>query len=244
MDLQDRWRSAYQREIEMSDRHDGDSCAASAVIPDKLRDRRHKAAVQADLPPALAELHRQVLRAFLATGGAPGVADLRRSARGLGLAPRAALRRLADADLVHTDPATGAVTTAYPFSGVPTPHVVRVDGSPSLHAMCAIDALGIPLMVGRDGVISSVSPLTHRPITVEHHTGTWRWDPVSAIVLVAFNEATGPSVCRSCPFITFHATAEDAAAYLRQCAAASGRIVTQTEAVDAAQAEFGRLLTI
>jgi hypothetical protein len=234
---------AEYRGINMSDGHDECSGPAFAVTPQKLPDRRRKAAVQADLPPALAVLHRQVLRAFLASGRAQGAAELRRLANGLGLAPGEAMQRLADADLVHTDPATGAATTAYPFSGVPTPHVVRMDGVPMLYAMCAIDAIGILLMAGRDGVISSVSPATCDMITVERLAGTWRWQPSTAVVLIAGTGVAGPSLRCTCPFVTFHATAENAAAYLRGGTAGGGRIVTQREAVDAAQAEFGRLLT-
>lgn len=227
----------------MSDGHDGYSDTTSAAARPRPPDRPRKAAAQAELPPALADLHRQVLRAFLAAGRAPEAADLRRLASGLGLAPGEAMQRLADADLVHTDPSTGAVTTAYPFSGVPTPHVVRVDHGPVLYAMCAIDALGIPLMTGRDGVISSISPGTGDTITVQHRAGTWQWQPATAVVLIAGTGGAGPSLRCSCPFITFHASAEHADAYLRAGALAAGRIVTQREAVDAAQVEFGRLLT-
>jgi hypothetical protein len=227
----------------MSDGHDRYSGTAFADTPREPPDRPRKAAAQADLPPALADLHRQVLRAFLATGRAPEAADLRRMADGLGLHPGEAMQPLADADLVHTDPATGAVTTAYPFSGTPTAHVVRLDGAPLLYAMCAIDALGIPLMTGRDGVISSVSPATCETITVEHRARTWRWQPATAVVVIAGTGAPGPSVRCTCPFITFHATASRAARYLSDGAVAAGRIVSQSEAVDAARAEFGQLLT-
>jgi hypothetical protein len=217
--------------------------SAEQWSPGPLRDRRPKAAVQAGLPPELASLHRQVLSAYLATGRAPAAAEIGRLASGLGLAPDAAMARLEAADLVHADPATGAATTAYPFSGVPTPHEVRVGGAPLLYAMCAIDALGIPLMTGRDGVINSVSPGTGDPITVEFRAGAWRWQPATAVVLIAGTGADGPSRSCSCPFIAFHATAGQAAAYLREGPAAAGRIVTQTDAVAAAEAEFGRLLT-
>jgi hypothetical protein len=224
---------------DMHDEYPHTACVAAQREPGEGR----KAAAQAGLSSPQADLHRHILRAFLATGKPPVAGDVRHMASGLGLDPREAMRRLADADLVHTDPATGIVVAAYPFSGVPTPHVVRLDDTPPVHAMCAIDALGIPLMAGRDGVISSASPGTHDPITVEYRVGTWRWSPATAAVLVADSGGEGPSQCRSCPFITFHATAEQAAAYLTDCATASGQVVTQAEAVNAAQAEFARLLT-
>jgi hypothetical protein len=205
--------------------------------------RMRKTAAQAGLPPALVTLHRQLLRIFLTSGGPPRAAELRRLADGLGLAPGEAMQRLADADLVHTDPVTGAATTAYPFSGVSTPHVVRVDGVPMLYAMCAIDALGIPLMVGQDAVITSVSPATRDTITVERRAGTWLWQPATAVIVTVGIKSAGPSLSCTCPFITFHATVEHAVAYLQHGAPAGGRIVGQSEAVDAAEAEFGRLLS-
>jgi hypothetical protein len=208
-----------------------------------VTERRRKAAAQASLPPALVSLHRQLLSIFLESGRPPRPAEWRRLASGLGLSPGEAMRQLADADLVHTDPVTGAVTTAYPFSGVPTPHVVRVDGAPMLHAMCAIDALGVPLMVGRDAVITSVSPVTNDTITVERRGGAWLWQPATAVIVIAGTGAAGPSLDCTCPFIAFHTTAEHAAAYLQDAAPLGGRIITQSEAVDAAEAEFGRLLS-
>jgi hypothetical protein len=208
-----------------------------------VAERMLKAAAQAGLPPTLVTLHRQLLRIFLASGRPPRAAELCQLASGLGLAPGEAMQRLANADLVHTDPVTGAATTAYPFSGVSTPHVVRVDGAPMLYAMCAIDALGIPLMVGRDAVISSLSPATGDTITVERRAGTWLWEPATAVIVTAGTGAAGPSLSCTCPFITFHATAGHAAAYLQQAALAGGRILAQSEAVDAAQAEFGRFLS-
>ena len=52
---------------------------------------------------------------------------------------------LARDDLVHTD-RDGEITVAYPFSGRPTGYLVRFEGGHEVHAMCAIDALGIAPM--------------------------------------------------------------------------------------------------
>jgi hypothetical protein len=78
------------------------------------------------LPAPLRDLHPAVLRRFLDTGTAPVLDWLRRAAGELGLGD-SAVADLEAADLVHSD--GGAVTVAYPFSGVPTRHQVELGGA-------------------------------------------------------------------------------------------------------------------
>jgi alkylmercury lyase len=128
------------------------------------------AARQAGLPSGVRQMHRAVLRAFLETGHAPHAADLPRP---VGIDRDEALALLHRLDLVHLDRA-GQVVAAYPFSGRPTAHSVRLDDGPPLHAMCALDAVGIPLMARRDAVIVSADPIDWHPILVEQRDTTWR----------------------------------------------------------------------
>lgn len=121
------------------------------------------AARQAGLPSGVRQLHVAVLRAFLETGVAPCADDLPAP---VGTGRDEALALLGRLDLVHLGPA-GRVVVAYPFSGRRTGHSVRLDDGAPLHAMCAIDAVGIPLMAGRDGVIVSADPIDGHPIRVE-----------------------------------------------------------------------------
>ena len=55
---------------------------------------------------------------------------------------------------------------AYPFSGSPTRQQVELAGFPAVWAMCAIDALGVPVMAGRDGRIAAVDPRDGAPVVV------------------------------------------------------------------------------
>ena len=57
----------------------------------------------------------------------------------------------------------GQIEVAYPFSRRSTGHTVHLTGHLPVAAMCAIDALGIPLMTGADGVIDSTDPTTGTP---------------------------------------------------------------------------------
>jgi hypothetical protein len=65
------------------------------------------------------------------------------------------VRKLATADLLVWMEDEARIISAYPFSGVPTAHQVLIGGRNLLYAMCAIDALGIPFMLGQGARIRS-----------------------------------------------------------------------------------------
>ncbi len=94
----------------------------------------------------------------------PTMHIIRRSV--LGLEPEAALAALHDRDLIRRDPATGTIACAYPFSGPPMPHRVAPAGGRAFYAMCAVDVLGIPFLLGRDATITSADSTSREPVRV------------------------------------------------------------------------------
>lgn len=70
---------------------------------------------------------------------------------------RTILLRLDQLDVIHLNNNQTAIAAAYPFSGSSTSHVVvfKREVFKSLHAMCAIDALGVGFMFNCDVVIES-----------------------------------------------------------------------------------------
>ncbi len=83
-----------------------------------------------------------------------------------------ALRVLADAELIFIEPGTGTtpgtqvptVTGGVPFAAAgATAHRVQISGGPEVTANCAVDALGIPAMIGRDVEVHSTDPLSRTP---------------------------------------------------------------------------------
>jgi hypothetical protein len=190
------------------------------------------------LPVEVRELHRDVLRGFLATGQAPHRSDL--AAPG-GIDRDEALRQLRDMDLVYWG-ADDQVVVAYPFSGRPTGHMVQLDGGSVLHAMCAIDALGIPLMTGSDAVIVSVDPDDGHPIRVERRGESWRWTPGAVVVLLAQTSVWGPAADCLCPATTFRTSRRRAEAHLRGCPDLTGVVLDQARALEVARSSFGSLL--
>jgi Alkylmercury lyase len=199
---------------------------------------------QAGLPKPLRAFHRRLLAGFLTHGGPPLPAVVADIAVELGLDPDQALGALAAADLVHPDAADGTIGVAYPFSGPRTSHQVELAGGPTVCAMCALDALGIPQMTRRDARISSTDPVSGQPVTVDAHHGAWRWQPASTVVLVA--SAAG-GVCGAvadccCPHINFHTDPQHAQTYLRAHPGMTGELLGQVDAVATARRIFGGLL--
>jgi NAD-dependent dihydropyrimidine dehydrogenase PreA subunit len=198
---------------------------------------------QQRLPGPLRDLHRAVLRRFLATGAPPAARWVRQVAAETGL-DASAVDELAAADAVHI--VNGVVAVAYPFSGTPTPHRVELDGLPAVYAMCAIDALGLPAMGGRDGRITSADPADGTPIEVTIDNGTWSWAPARTVV-VAGRAIDCDTECGSfevlCPHTVFHASPESARAYLASHGGLDAQILDQDTAIECGRLNFGTLLT-
>jgi alkylmercury lyase len=189
------------------------------------------------------ELHRGILRAFVDNGRPPGPEELRDMAESAGFDAGPVLRELAELDLVHLD-GGGAVRVAYPFSGYETGIRVTLDGGPRVHSMCAVDAVGIPPMTGRDAVITATDPHTGEPIEVESTAGRWSWRPENVVMLLASTEAGDgvPAATTACPSITFHATQDSARAHLDGRDDLSGQILGMARALDLGAKLFGDLL--
>ena len=85
---------------------------------------------------------------LLTTGNLPSLPELADRLGNSLEAIQDALRVLAAADYLALDD-DGQVTCLIPFSATPTSHVVVIDGQRRF-AMCAIDALGVPAMLGAE----------------------------------------------------------------------------------------------
>lgn len=194
-----------------------------------------------NLAPDVREIHRAVLRSFRDSGSAHRT-DLRDVASAPGVDLDDALRVLSEADLVHVA-SDGQVEVAYPFSARAAGHTVSLEGRPPVQAMCAIDALGIPLMTRADGVIRSSDPDTGESITIHRRGEVWTWQPDSAVVVLSHATACGTLASAICGSITFHTDRDSAASYLATRHGLNGTILSQDEAVSLADEVFGGLLS-
>jgi alkylmercury lyase len=112
--------------------------------------------------------------------------------------------------------------------------------------MCAIDALGLPLMAGRDGRITSADPHDGTPVKVTVRDGTWSWAPVATVVVAARAADCGTECSSSevmCPHTVFFASPGSACAYLAGHGNLDGQILDQDTAIECGRLNFGTLLT-
>jgi hypothetical protein len=187
-------------------------------------------------------VHQAILRAFARTGQAPSRTDLDQVADAGGVEPAAALAELDRADLIVLDP-RDEVLAAYPFSAAPTPHRLTVATGTSVHAMCAIDALGVSAMLGQPVTVTSAEPDSGQQVTVQVDGDQASWQPPTALVLAAAtDDCCAPSAQRTCGYINFFTTDAAALAWADDHPELSWTLLDQPQALANAVAEFGPLL--
>ncbi len=202
----------------------------------------------------LRAVHQQVLRSFATTGRPPAASDLAETAARYDTSVAAVLAALHTGDFLQLA-ADGQIRAAYPFSAVPTAHQVDLDGGPRVHAMCAIDALGIAAMIHAAVTITSADPHTGDlvSITVQADGATAAWHPPAAVVFAGRHasrggDARGPiraipaAADVSCGYVNFFSSTASAAAWASGHPEATGDILGHAAALRLGTAIFGPLL--
>ncbi|MFD6353453.1 organomercurial lyase [Nocardia tengchongensis] len=152
--------------------------------------------------PTSHAVHQAILRSYADRGRPPTIDELSEAVAEQDVPTSAVLQELHDADVIRLDE-NGAIASAYPFSTAPTPHQVRIADGPVVHAMCAVDALGLAAMLDTDIEVTSSDPLTHVPITVTVRDQHLSSDPTSAVVFVGGQATQGPSADTCCNYLNF-----------------------------------------
>jgi hypothetical protein len=199
------------------------------------------AARSARLAVGTRSVYQAVLRGFATAGRPPEPTELEAVARPFGLAVGQVLTELVATDLVGLDD-VGRIRMAYPFSTGPTPHVVAIAGGVRVYSMCAVDALGIPPMLGADAVISSADPLTGAPVRVTFSSGLASWDPPDAVLYVGRTDCAGSTEQVCCSYLNFFVDPASAGQWASQHPEVTGSILDQAQAETLGAETFGPLL--
>jgi len=111
--------------------------------------------------------------------------------------------RLEEQDLLLRKKGTQEIMSIYPLSLVPTEHKIILENGTALYAMCADDALGIPVTFRRNVTITSQCEKCKQKIIIEIkneeivsilHPKTMIWNPKRLIA---------PAAEMCCPLVNF-----------------------------------------
>ncbi|MGH3031189.1 MAG: alkylmercury lyase family protein [Gaiellaceae bacterium] len=208
--------------------------AAAGIAPERVG-----AARTARLRDPERVVYHWILRSF-AAGRPPEPSTLAGECAHHGVSPEHLLAALAREDLVHADQ-SGSIVVAYPFSGRPTPHRVRLDGH-EVFAMCAIDALGVGPMLGLPVEVTSTDPVDGQEIRVSlPRYGSASWRPEQAVVVTG-RACEGEAFQGCCQVLNFFASPENAERYLRRRTDVSGFQISIPQAIESGRLIFGRVL--
>jgi hypothetical protein len=192
--------------------------------------------------PTLAEphrrLHRALIDAVVTAGMVPAMENL---ADRLNVAPeqvQTGLRALAAVDYLSLDSA-GNVTCLYPFSSLPTDHVLVI-GERRRYAMCSLDALGVAAMLGEMITVEARCAHCGEPIRLRVCPRTIDASEPATTAVVVRREADTPASEACCPFTVFACNGDHA----RRLAARvpTSEVLPLQEALTLGEAIFGDLL--
>ena len=188
--------------------------------------------------------HQFILRAFAKTGRSPTMEEIRRELKLDGLDQAEALvSELERAGVIHRASGDREITHAYPFSNEPTPHRVQLAGGPQVYAMCAIDALGMPFMLGVNTEIRSKCAHCSEEISVhiesEHITSR---DPEEIVVWYARGDDCRVAATDQCPHLNFFCSPKHLQLWKAEHPEQKGDMLTLEHALEGGRRTFGSLL--
>ncbi len=198
-----------------------------------------------DFSPAEDICRRAILEAYRQRGRAPTLAQLRAETAISAPDVRETLIGLRHRDLVLFDEATETIQGAYPLTEQETEHQVHLNGN-IVHAMCAIDALGVGRMYGCDVSIQSRCRATGqavRIVTADCGRRLASVEPADFVVWSGIRATEGCAANTLCPLIAFFSN--DAALEQwrrREHPHAPGYRLGIAEAMEAGMAIFGPML--
>ncbi|MFJ4099864.1 alkylmercury lyase family protein [Amycolatopsis japonica] len=185
-------------------------------------------------------VQQAVLRGIASTGRPPEAPLLDRVAARFSTTAAPVLADLHRRDLLRLDDG-GHITAAYPFSVLPTRHRVTPAGGVPVFAMCAVDALGIPAMLGTDAEILSTSP-DGAAVIITVTGGRPEADPAATVVFAGTSCAAGPAAVVCCGHLNFFTSHASAASWAAAHPDVPGSILSLAEASELGRDIFGSLL--
>jgi len=201
---------------------------------------------RAGLSPREEAVRQYILTRYPLLGRAPGCQEI---AKALGLNGlddvRAILERLHELDLLYLDSDSREIRLAYPFSTVPTKHLVWFRDWPAakpVYAPCAVDALGIPFMMDRDVSIESSCAYCKTSVAINVRDRSIEFCLPAETVVWVGTAYSGHAATSICPTLDFFCSPAHAAAWREARPQEQGHVLSVGEALYLGKGIFEDLL--
>lgn len=189
-------------------------------------------------------IHRYILEQFPRLGRVPSRPEIAEHFRVVVSDVEQSLARLHAVDLLYLDPTTQEIHVAYPFSTVPTNHLIRFKGERrTLYAQCAVDALGIPFMFQQDVSIQSTCEYCAAPLFMDVSDGVIVQRHPADIVVWVGTERSEHAATSICPMLNFFCSRAHALAWRQNHGDSTGEVLNLGEALSLGKGIFGNLIT-
>jgi mercuric reductase len=198
-----------------------------------------------DLQSGEDRIRQNILRFYRTAGRAPSFSELVSQTGLSSQEVRRLVQKLRARDLVVVSDNGERITGAYPFTDNETEHRVNI-GNRVVHAMCAIDALGVGHMCTTDVVIESTCRATGRPIritTKNNGAQLETHEPGDAVVWSGIRPTHGKAADTLCPALAFFSSEAALEKWrLRQQPDQKGFTLSMRQGLEVGKAIFGPML--
>jgi DNA-binding MarR family transcriptional regulator len=160
------------------------------------------------LTSAEIEVLRCIFEIILRTGKTPTIREMRLTLNQSDDYITDALDELEKKDILLRKKGTQEIISVYPLSITSTKHQIILENKKKLFAMCAVDALGMPIMFNKKAKIVSKCEKCKQEITIEIEKEKIAWVSHPNIVIWSPGRQVAPAAETCCPSVNFFCSRE------------------------------------
>jgi hypothetical protein len=134
------------------------------------------------------------------------------------------LDELEKKDMLLRKSGTQEIVSIYPLSLTPTTHQIILKNGKRLYAMCAVDALGMPIMFNKEATIVSRCEKCKQEIKIEIKNEEIAWTSHPGIMIWSPERQIAPAAKTCCPSVNFFCCKEHLDEWIKENHTLVGRI--------------------
>lgn len=169
-----------------------------------------------DLKPEEILVLRTILGYVFKVKRSPDVEELESALKKPRDAIMSILDELEKKDVLLRKRGTQEIVSIYPFSLGPTKHEVFLQDGTKLFAMCAVDALGAPIMFAKDAKIISRCEMCNQEVIVEIKNGEIASISRPGAVICSTKTQAYPAAETCCPLVNFFCSKKHASNWIAE----------------------------